>query len=392
MYNLLLTLIYVCFISLGLPDSLLGSAWPVMHEQISVPVSYAGIISMLIAVCTVIASLMSDRLQRALGTGKVTAISIAMTAVALFGFSISDSFLLLLLWAIPYGLGAGAVDSLLNNYVALHYKSKHMSWLHCMWGVGASVSPYIMSFSLLKLDNWNSGYLIVSIIQIILSVFVFLSLPLWKKSVSDNESESVEKASKPLKFKEIISIRGALPCFITFFCYCSLELTTSLWASSYLVQNRGLTAEIASGCASLFYLGITAGRAVNGFLAIKYSDRMLIRLGLGIIFAGIVLLFMPFSPVFALVGFIVIGLGCAPVYPCIIHMTPDIFGREKSQAIMGVQIAFAYCGFCIMPPLFGFIANHISIALLPAYLMIFLILMAIMHEKAAKYGKDSRNK
>lgn len=384
MYNLLLTLIYVCFISLGLPDSLLGSAWPVMHEQINIPVSYAGIISMLIAVCTVIASLMGDRLQHALGTGKVTAISIAMTAVALFGFSISDSFLLLLLWAIPYGLGAGAVDSLLNNYVALHYKSKHMSWLHCMWGVGASVSPYIMSFSLLKLDNWNSGYLIVSIIQIILSVFVFLSLPLWKKSAFDNEGKSVEKESKPLKFKEIISIRGALPCFITFFCYCSLELTTSLWASSYLVQNRGITAEIASGCASLFYLGITAGRVVNGFLAIKYSDRTLIRLGLGIIFVGIVLLFIPFSPIFALVGFVVIGLGCAPVYPCIIHMTPDIFGREKSQAIMGVQIAFAYCGFCIMPPLFGFIANHISIALLPAYLMIFLVLMAIMHEKVRR--------
>lgn len=387
MYNLLLTLIYVCFISLGLPDSLLGSAWPVMHEQISVPVSYAGIISMIISIGTVLSSLMSDRMQRKLGTGKITAISVAMTAVALFGFSVSNRFWMLILWSIPYGLGAGAVDSVLNNYVALHYKSKHMSWLHCSWGVGASISPYIMSFSLLKIGNWNSGYLVVSIIQIVLSVFVFLSLPLWKKNVSDNKGENSQDVSKPLKFKEIISIRGALPCFITFFCYCSLELTTSLWASSYLVQNRGITPEIASGCASLFYLGITAGRAVNGFLAIKYSDRTLIRLGLGIIFAGIVLMFLPFDSVFALAGFVVIGLGCAPVYPCIIHMTPDLFGKEKSQAVMGVQIAFAYCGFCIMPPLFGFIANHISIALLPLYLMIFLLLMAIMHETVIKIKK-----
>lgn len=387
MYNLLLTLIYVCFISLGLPDSLLGSAWPVMHGQISVPVSYAGIISMIISIGTVLSSLMSDRMQRKLGTGKITAISVAMTAVALFGFSVSSRFWMLILWSIPYGLGAGAVDSVLNNYVALHYKSKHMSWLHCSWGVGASISPYIMSFSLLKIGNWNSGYLIVSIIQIVLSVFVFLSLPLWKKNVSDNKGENSQDVSKPLKFKEIISIRGALPCFITFFCYCSLELTTSLWASSYLVQNRGITPEIASGCASLFYLGITAGRAINGFLALKFSDRTLIRLGLGIIFAGIVLMFLPFNSVFALAGFVVIGLGCAPVYPCIIHMTPDIFGKEKSQAVMGVQIAFAYCGFCIMPPLFGFIANHISIALLPLYLMIFLLLMAIMHETVIKIKK-----
>lgn len=385
MYNLLLTLIYVCFISLGLPDSLLGSAWPVMHEQISVPVSYAGIISMIISIGTVLSSLMSDRMQRKLGTGKITAISVAMTAVALFGFSVSNRFWMLILWSIPYGLGAGAVDSVLNNYVALHYKSKHMSWLHCSWGVGASISPYIMSFSLLKIGNWNSGYLVVSIIQIVLSVIIFISMPLWKNSLSSDSDNIAE--SKPIKFKEIISTKGAVPCFLTFFGYCSLELTTSLWASSYLVQNRGITAEVASGCASLFYLGITAGRAVNGFLAMKYSDRTLIRLGLGIIFTGIVLMFLPFHPAFAFVGFVVIGLGCAPIYPCIIHMTPDLFGKEKSQAIMGVQIACAYCGFCIMPPLFGFIANHISIALLPAYLIVFLLLMILMHEKVVKINK-----
>lgn len=382
MYNLLLALIYICFISLGLPDSLLGSAWPVMHEQISVPVSYAGIISMIISIGTVISSLMSDRLQRKLGTGKITAISVAMTAVALFGFSISHKFWMLILWSVPYGLGAGAVDSVLNNYVALHYTSKHMSWLHCSWGVGASISPYIMSFALLKIGNWNSGYLIVSIIQIVLSIIIFMSVPLWQSSSAVTDDHKV--ASEHIKFKEIFSISGAVPCFLTFFGYCSLELTTSLWASSYLVQNREISAEIASGCASLFYLGITAGRAVNGFLAIKYSDRTLIRLGLAIIFSGIILLLIPFGSLCAMIGFVAIGLGCAPVYPCIIHMTPDIFGKEKSQAIMGVQIACAYCGFCIMPPLFGLIANHITIALLPVYLMVLLLLMVIMHEKVIK--------
>ena len=382
MYNLLLALIYICFISLGLPDSLLGSAWPVMHEQISVPVSYAGIISMIIWIGTVISSLMSDRLQRKLGTGRITAISVAMTAAALFGFSISHKFWMLILWSVPYGLGAGAVDSVLNNYVALHYTSKHMSWLHCSWGVGASISPYIMSFALLKIGNWNSGYLIVSIIQIVLSIIIFMSVPLWQSSSAVTDDHKV--ASEHIKFKEIFSISGAVPCFLTFFGYCSLELTTSLWASSYLVQNRGISAEIASGCASLFYLGITAGRAVNGFLAIKYSDRTLIRLGLAIIFSGIILLLIPFGSLCTMIGFVVIGLGCAPVYPCIIHMTPDIFGKEKSQAIMGVQIACAYCGFCIMPPLFGLIANHITIALLPVYLMVLLLLMVIMHEKVIK--------
>ena len=382
MYNLLLALIYICFISLGLPDSLLGSAWPVMHEQISVPVSYAGIISMIISIGTVISSLMSDRLQRKLGTGKITAISVAMTAAALFGFSISHKFWMLILWSVPYGLGAGAVDSLLNNYVALHYTSKHMSWLHCSWGVGASISPYIMSFALLKIGNWNSGYLIVSIIQIVLSIIIFMSVPLGQSSSAVTDDNKV--ASEHIKFKEIFSISGAVPCFLTFFGYCSLELTTSLWASSYLVQNREISAEIASGCASLFYLGITAGRAVNGFLAIKYSDRTLIRLGLAIIFSGIILLLIPFGSLCAMIGFVAIGLGCAPVYPCIIHMTPDIFGKEKSQAIMGVQIACAYCGFCIMPPLFGLIANHITIALLPVYLMVLLLLMVIMHEKVIK--------
>ena len=383
MFTLILTLTYICFISLGLPDSLLGAAWPVMQVQMAAPVSYAGIVSLIICLNTIISSLMSNFLIHKLGIGRIIAISVAITAVALFGFSVSDRYWMLLLWAIPYGLGAGCVDSVLNNYAALHFKSQHMSWLHCMWGVGASISPYIMSFALVRLDNWHFGYLIVGAIQIVLSFFIFMTVPLWMNTPSaDGEEEKVE--SKPLSIRQILTIPGAVTCFVTFFAYCALELTSSLWASSYLVQARGVSAEVASGCASLFYIGLTVGRAINGFLAIKFSDRFLIRLGLGIIFVGILLVFVPYYTVFACAGFVIIGLGCAPVYPCIIHMTPDLFGKDKSQAIIGVQIAFAYTGFCVMPPLFGLIAERISISLLPVYLLTLLALIIVMHEKLAK--------
>ena len=380
MFTLILALTYICFVSLGLPDSLLGAAWPVMQIQMSVPVSYAGIVSLIICLNTIISSLMSNFLIHKLGIGRIIAISVATTAIALFGFSVSDQYWMLLLWAIPYGLGAGCVDSVLNNYAALHFKSQHMSWLHCMWGVGASISPYIMSFALIGLDNWHYGYLIVGVIQIVLSFFIFMTVPLWKNSPSASGEEEMAE-SKHLTIRQILEIPGAITCFVTFFGYCALELTSSLWASSYLVQARGVSAEVASGCASLFYIGLTVGRAINGFLAMKHSDRFLIRLGLGIIFAGILLVFVPHYTILACAGFVIIGLGCAPVYPCIIHMTPDLFGKDKSQAIIGVQIAFAYTGFCVMPPLFGLIANHISIGLLPAYLLALLVLIVFMHEK-----------
>ena len=381
MFNLILALTYICFISLGLPDSLLGSAWPVMQVQMSVPVSYAGIVSMIICLGTVLSSLMSSVMIRKLGIGKIISISVLMTAVALFGFSVSSQYWMLLLWAIPYGLGAGCVDSVLNNYAALHFKSNHMSWLHCSWGIGASISPYIMSFALVKLDNWNYGYLIVAVLQFVLSFFIFRSIPLWKDSVAEDEHK-IE--SKTLSVRQILEIPGAVVCVATVFGYCAVELRASLWASSYLVQARGVSPEVASGCASLFYIGLTVGRAINGFLAMRFSDRTLIRLGLGIIFVGILLAFIEAHAMFAYAGFVVIGLGCAPVYPCIIHMTPDLFGKDKSQAIIGVQIAFAYLGFCTMPPLFGLIANHISIKLLPAYLLVLLALIVVMHEKLVR--------
>ena len=388
MGSLLLTLIYVCFISLGLPDSLLGSAWPVMHIEMGAPMSYAGIVSMIMFIGTILSSLFSDRLLRRFGAGKVTAVSVAMTAIALFGFSQSNRFFMLMLWAIPYGLGAGGVDAILNNFVALHFKAQHMSWLHCMWGVGASISPYIMSFALVRLDGWNYGYLIVSVVQIILSVFIFISLPIWKKGISQNIEKEEESIPKALSFREIFAIKGAIPCFLAFFGYCSFELTTSLWASSYLVQRWEFSPEVAAGFASMFYLGITFGRFANGFLAMKLIDRTLIRIGIGVVTLGVGLLFIPLHSTFALVGFAVIGLGCAPIYPCIIHMTPDVFGRDKSQAMIGVQMAFAYIGFLLMPPLFGVIAEKISIALLPVYQALLLILMFVMHEIVVRSKKD----
>jgi fucose permease len=388
MASLLLALIYICFISLGLPDSLLGSAWPILHAEINVPVSYAGIVSMAICVCTILSSLFSDKLLRKFGAGKVTAVSIVLTAVGLLGFSASDRFWMLMLWSVPYGLGAGSVDAILNNYVALHYKAQHMSWLHCMWGVGASISPFIMSFSLVSLKNWNDGYLIVAIIQGILSAVVFASLPIWEKG-APNSDDAQEEQPKTLTFREIFSIEGAIPCFLTFFCYCALELTTSLWASSYLVQKWAFTPEAAAGFASMFYIGVTLGRFANGFLAMKLGDHFLIRMGMGIITVGIVLLFVPLHAAFALIGFIVIGLGCAPIYPCIIHMTPSVFGKDKSQALIGVQMAFAYVGFLVMPPLFGAIADYISISLLPVYQALLLIVMFVMHELVARKKKHN---
>lgn len=391
MFSFLLALIYICFISLGLPDSLLGSAWPVMQQEIAVPMSFAGIVSMVISLGTIFSSLISDRVVRRFGAGKITAVSVTLTAVALFGFSVSNSFWMLILWAIPYGIGGGGVDAVLNNYVALHYKAQHMSWLHCFWGVGASISPYIMSFSLLKLESWNYGYLIVSIIQIVLSIFIFFSLPMWKENRSaENDSmqeNSQDDYGRALNLKEIISIPGAVSCFLTFFLYCALEITSSLWVSSYLVQDRGVSPETASAFASLFYIGITVGRAINGFLAMKFTDRFLIRSGMVIILVGIALVFIPVGEVLALIGFVVIGLGCAPIYPCIIHMTPDLFGRDKSQSMIGVQMAFAYCGFMIMPPLFGVVANHISISLLPVFLLVMLVLMAVAHENVVRKAK-----
>lgn len=399
MTQLLLAIIYLAFISLGLPDSLLGSAWPTLYQQFGVPISYAGIISMIISAGTIVSSLQSDRLTKKLGTGKVTAISVAATAVALFGFSFSHSFWAMCLWAIPYGLGAGSVDASLNNYVALHYESRHMSWLHCMWGVGATAGPYIMGIALSMGQGWNMGYRYIGIIQVVLTAVLVFSLPLWKgrKSTTENlqnaEMEQLlenvsEKADttaeKALSLREILKIAGAKEVMLCFFCYCALEQTAGLWASSYLTLHKGVSSETAAIFASLFYIGITVGRAISGFITMKLNDTQMVRLGQSIIVLGIMAMVLPGSNVLALAGLILIGLGCAPIYPCVIHSTPAHFGADKSQAIIGVQMAFAYIGILAMPPLFGVLASRISVALLPCYLFAILVVMVIMHELLTK--------
>lgn len=384
MVHLLLAIIYLAFISLGLPDALLGAAWPSMYPQFDVPVSYAGIISMIIALGTVVSSLQSDRLTKKLGTGKVTALSVLMTAMALFGFATSHSFGMLCLWAIPYGLGAGSVDASLNNYVALHYESRHMSWLHCMWGIGASAGPYIMGYALTAGWGWNSGYHIIAVLQIVLTAILLCSLPLWKQRPAEVLQDGKVQNVKALSIREVLQLAGAREILVCFFCYCALEQTTGLWASSYLTLHKGVSADTAATFASMFYLGITVGRALSGFLTMKFDDVQMIRLGEVIIGIGVLVMLLPFGQSLSLAGLILIGLGCAPVYPCVIHSTPAHFGADKSQAIIGIQMACAYVGTCLMPPVFGLIANHITVALLPVYLLIILVLMVIMHELLCK--------
>ncbi len=386
MISLLLPIIYVAFISLGLPDSLLGSAWPSMYPQLGVPVSYAGIISMIISLGTIISSLNSDRLTRALGTGKVTAISVGMTAAALFGFSVSGQFWMLCLWAIPYGLGAGSVDAALNNYVALHYESRHMSWLHCMWGIGTMISPMVMGAALAGGMPWTSGYRYIALFQILLTAVLFVSLPLWQKRTAGTSGE--EAAPTALTFGQVLHLPGAKEVMLCFFCYCALETTAGLWASSYLTLSRGVPAGTAASFASLFYIGITAGRAACGFLTLKFNDVQMIRMGQGILAVGVPALLVPGPQVLALAGLVLVGLGCAPIYPSIIHSTPDHFGAERSQAVIGIQMASAYVGNLAMPPLFGLLANNITPALFPFYLLVLLLLMVFMHEQLVR--KTSR--
>ncbi len=386
MIQLLLAVIYLSFISLGLPDALLGSAWPSMYGEFGVAISYAGIISMIIALGTIISSLLSDRLTQKLGTGKVTVISVFMTALALLGFSLSHFFWLLCLWAVPYGLGAGSVDAALNNYVALHYKSRHMSWLHCMWGVGASLGPSVMSYVLTSGQSWNMGYRYIAILQIVLTVILLFSLPLWKnRTVYKKEQHST--ADKALSLRQIIELPGAKEVMATFFCYCALEQTAGLWASSYFVLHKGISPETAAGFAGLFFVGITVGRGLSGFFTMKLGDAEMVRLGQGMILLGIIALLLPYNGYTPLMGIILVGLGCAPIYPSVIHSTPEHFGADKSQAVIGVQMASAYVGSCFMPSLFGLITSYVHAALLPLYLLGILILMTIMHEQMLRKSR-----
>lgn len=403
MLSLLLPIIYLSFISLGLPDALLGAAWPTLYLSLDVPLPYAGIISMIISGGTIFSSLQSDRLNRRYGTGCITFSSVLLTAVALLGFSFSRSFLALCLWAIPYGLGAGSVDAALNNYVALHYKSQHMNWLHCMWGIGAALGPMLMGMCLTHGLGWPAGYRLVAGVQFALTAILFFRLPLWKKAAMEETAALAAATSAtehapsavtpaPLSLKQILALPGAKEIFLCFFCYSALEATIGLWASSYLSLFAGMDAKTAAGRAALFYVGITGGRALSGFLAQKWDDDRMIRLGQGIVAMGLFCLFVamlcstssdgssPFLLLLTQFGFLLLGLGCAPIYPGIIHSTPARFGTARSQAMIGVQMASAYVGSCFLPPLFGVLARCYSVALLPFYALLLLGIMFTMHQ------------
>ena len=380
MYSLLLALIYIAFISLGLPDSLLGSGWPVIHNDLNVPISFMGVVSMVISGGTIVSSLFSDKLTRKLGARVVTVSSVFLTAVALFGFSFSDRFWMLIVFAVPYGLGAGAIDAALNNYVALHYASKHMSWLHCFWGVGTIVSPFVMSYALTN-STWNQGYRIVGFIQLGIALLLLATLPVWKVHQNTNGHQE----TKSLGLTGALKIKGVPFLLIGFFAYCAAEATAMSWASTYFVEVKGINTERAAEFASLFYIGITVGRFISGFVTDKLGDRKMIVIGTCILSCGVISLLIPTSyEIVSLIGFVVIGLGCAPIYPCIIHSTPDNFGAENSGAIIGIQMASAYVGSTLIPPLFGLLGNLIGFKILPVYLLVFIILMITMTELTFK--------
>ncbi len=379
MYTLLLAVIYLAFISLGLPDSLLGAAWPTIRVDFNVPLSYMGLVSMIIAGGTIISGLMSERLTKKFGTRAVVAVSVALTAIALFGFSTVGQFWQMCLWGIPYGFGAGAIDAALNNYVALYYNSRHMSWLHCFWGVGTIISPYIMSYALTH-STWSNGYRNVSYIQFGILAVILIAMPLWKI----NKDPAVTEEDKPLLgLHGALKIKGVPTLLIGFYAYCAAESTTMLWASSYLEGTRGISKDKAAAFGSLFFIGITAGRFLSGFISDKLGDNRMIRLGTAIALFGVILIALPVGAA-SMVGFVIIGLGCAPVYPCIIHSTPANFGAENSQGIIGIQMASAYVGSTFMPPVFGLLANHVSLKLMPVYLAFFFILLIVMISKTEK--------
>lgn len=379
MYSALLAILYLAFVSLGLPDSILGAGWPVMHAALGVPSSAAGLITMLISGGTILSSLCSHRFTKRFGTGAVTACSVLLTALALLGFSVSNRFWQLCLFALPYGLGAGGVDVSVNNFAAIHYSSRHMNWLHCMWGVGAAVGPFIMGRSLTRPAGWAGGYRFIGLLQLFLTAFLLLALPLWKKADPTARS-SGETRTAPISLFGAFRIRGVPSVLLLFLGYAALESTAILWASSYLVQCRGVNAVTAARFGSLFLVGITAGRFLCGFISNRLGDKRMIRLGCLLMLAGIALILLPAaSGLPALAGLVVFGLGCAPVYPAVMHSTPANFGRENSQAIVGLQMAFAYTGSTFMPPLFGLLASF-GVRAFPLFLLFFTAVMLAASE------------
>lgn len=382
----LLPIIYLAFIGLGLPDSAIGSAWPTMAPDLGAGVSWVGVVTMIISAGTILSSLQSVRVVERFGTGRVTAVSVGLTAAALAGFSVATEFWQLCLLAIPYGLGAGAVDAALNTYVAVHYESQHMSWLHCMWGVGASGGPLIMA-QCLGVGSWSLGFLVLGGLQLAIVIVLTLSLPLWRDKALPRMADDADDAGSgdaegaPISRRALLRRDGVLAVLICFFCYCALESTCGVWAASYCTFARGIDAQTAASWASLFYIGITVGRAASGFLSLKVSDHNMIRLGQVLVALGIGLIMLPLGGGTLLAGLVLTGVGCAPIYPSVIHATPARFGDDVALALTGMQMAFAYVGSLAMSPLFGALAEALSVELYPLYLGALLLVMVASGEK-----------
>lgn len=370
----LLMMIYLSFISLGLPDSMLGSAWPAMNVSLNAPLWGAGLVQMLISFCTIISSLNSAKLIRRFGTGKLTAISVATTALALLGFSLAKNYTFLLLMAVPLGLGAGAVDAGLNNYVALHCEAKHMSWLHCFWGVGTIIGPMIL-FAVLRVGgSWATGYRAVGLIQCAVSALLFATLGMWKRGNIQQE----EYGAKALSVWEVLSLPGAKAGMVTFLCYCAVESTLGLWGATYISQVRGVDEATAASFGAMFYIGITVGRAISGFMAMKLLPKQMVRVGQALLALGCIFMMIPAGSTLSGIGLVVCGLGCAPIYPNIIQDTPVNYGTENSQAAIGVQMAFAYVGSTFLPSIFGALAGVDGYGLLPYFAISICVLMTVL--------------
>ncbi|KKC49146.1 MULTISPECIES: MFS transporter [Paenibacillus] len=389
-----LIIIYLAFISLGLPDSMLGAAWPALHRDIGAPVSMAGLIFMTVTAGTIVSSLATGILLKRFGTGKVTLFSCLVTAAALLGFSYAPATAWLFVFAVPLGLGAGCVDAGLNSYVAEHYKARHMSWLHCFWGVGATLGPVIMAHSILE-RSWRNGYLNVSLIQFGLVLILLLTLPLWAKVArlsrtdqagGSEATEENDRAGGAIPFK----IKGVKLALLSFLFYSGVEATLGLWGSTYLSESKGVSATDAAKWISFYYGGITAGRFLAGFVTFKLSNRAMIRGGQLLAVTGIVLMLLPLPTVFSLIGFVVVGLGLAPIFPCMLHETPVRFGKGPSQSIMGFQMAAAYTGSTLLPPLFGFIASRSASGILPLYLLVLAAGLLLFSERINAFMKRRR--
>ena len=392
MASLLIAVIYLAFISLGLPDSLLGSAWPTMQIDMGVPSSYAGFVSMTTCFMTIVSSLVSPRLIRKFDTKWIVIVSMALSVIGLLGFSFSTSYPMLFVCAVPYGLGAGSIDAALNQYVANHYSSRVMQFLHCFYGVGAVISPNIMALAL-SYAKWNQGYRWTAYLQTGILLICCISIPLWK--INKKQDDTIKKETATIK--EALKVPGVILTLISFFAYCAGEAICFLWTSSYFAGTKtGMSDGLIAAFGCLIFGGLMLGRLVSGFVSDKLGDRLMIRIGIAVEFVGIILVSIPVETfIVAAIGFLVIGTGMGPIYPAIQHMAPINFGTKFSAPVIGLQMASAYIGATFMPMVFGVIQENIGIWVMPVFIAVFAAMnisfLEIAYRKIANRNKGEND-